>query len=381
MQQKEPGQEQSGVALSPDPQVKIGTWIRRGQYLIEALRECRRWDSGLQETIWSGQDKSGYNKVAITDIVLPKGSSVTQQVYSQAILRRLFRATNSSVPKLISCFSEHGHLFFVLSVPPGVSLLTQMEQAGGRLPQKQVVQCCLQISEMLEELWQGEFPFLHGAIAPQNIWWTGTRWILIHFSLVAASGCFPSLGAQNGPNPYEPPEFRQGQIRTPQQDLYALLACAYHALTGALPVDGNRAAQRSQLFRVGVSESFVAILLQGLHPVAAQRFQNPRQLKKPLDAEQEVFTQQPMEVTAMRADTNARNMPYTNLQTEMSILSSARPVSGMTTLERHDKRIERADAELHLHYETKQFGDKLVPLIEVMLLFLLFLLIASFGSY
>ncbi len=370
---------QGAQRKGPAP-LEAGTWIGGGQYLIEAMHERRRWTSQMQETIWMGQD-AHVNKIVIMDIVIP-GDFGVRLDFVHAVTRTLLQAKHSSpyAPELLNCFSEPGHLFFIVKALSVISLSALMAQAGGRLPQEQVYECSLHLTELLSHLWQHMPPLVHGFICPHTIVWTGMRWTLMHFSLIIASGCFPSLGLTEH-SAYQAPELMSGHIRKPHHDLYAILASAYHALTGMPPEEGARTMLGAQLQRAGVSERFAAIVLQGLHPVAAQRFQAPAHLLAALQAVQQKSVES--RPGALR-DTRPPAIPKA-ARPESSSEHVAAPSAAVVTQARasrqtlEDTHVSAAAALLP--YEARKFGDRLYPLMWVMLLFVLFCLLAALATY
>ncbi len=69
-----------------------------------------------------------------------------------------------------------------------------------------------------------------------------------------------------------------------RSDLYALIATAYHVVTGSIPttLQGRDTIPSARQLNPTVSKQLDTILLRGLQPLASQRYQNPATLRQDL---------------------------------------------------------------------------------------------------
>ncbi len=263
-----------------------GTLLRGGRYRLQEQTERQDWLSGVYEAVWMAQDaQRGASEVTICEVVLPENSLVTQTTLRAATMALTSVGRHPHVPTLWDAFSDQGRNFFVFEAVDGESLLAHMRRTGRALPEQDVIECCLQMTEVLELLAQQSPPLVHGLIRPEHILISryGAQYMLTSFSIVLAGGAtqFVSGIDRTRLSPYVAPEFVRGLIDT-RTDLYSLLASAYHAVTGSAPAGVSGSIPQAQRINPNVSAQFDAILSKGLRPVSSQRYQRPSELRQDL---------------------------------------------------------------------------------------------------
>ena len=268
-------------------QLVPGTILRNGRYRLHELQERQEWLSGVHEATWIAQDaQRGASQVTISELILPEISPVVMQ----STLRTATMALTSvgrhpHIPALWDAFSDRGRNFFVFEPAQGESLLNRMRRTGRALPEQDVIECCLQMTEVLELLAQQSPPLVHGLICPEHILVgrAGSQYVLTNFSIILAGGAtrFVSGIDRSRLSPYAAPEFVRGVIDV-RCDLYALMATAYHAVTGSIPTGISGSVPQAQRLNPNVSPQFDAILGKGLRPIASQRYQRPSELRQEL---------------------------------------------------------------------------------------------------
>jgi len=218
----------------------------------------------------------------IWEVALPEmASSAIQARLRAATMALASISRHPRVPTLTDAFSDQERTFFVFEPIAGESLLARMHRTGRALPEQDVVECCLQITEVLELLAQQMPPLVHGLIRPEHIIAThnGSVYTLTNFSVVLMSGATQFItGIERSRfSPYTAPELMRGVVDG-RSDLYSLVATAYHLSTGSVPteVDGN--IPQVQRLNPYISSQFSAILTRGLRPIASQRYQRPAEL-------------------------------------------------------------------------------------------------------
>ena len=274
------GSTGDGRSLAP------GTLLRGGRYRLQEQAERQDWLSGVYEAVWIAQDaQRGALQVMICEVMLPENSLVTQTTLRTATMALTSVGRHPHIPTLWDAFSHQGRNFFVFEAVDGESLLARMRRTGHALPEQDVIECCLQMTEVLELLAQQTPPLVHGLIRPEHILISrhGSQYLLSTFSVVLAGGAtqFISGVDRTRLTPYAAPEFVRGLIDV-RTDLYSLLATAYHAVTGSAPAGVSGSIPQAQRLNPNVSAQFDAILSKGLRPISSQRYQRPSELRQDL---------------------------------------------------------------------------------------------------
>ena len=274
----------SGAVTQP---LLPGTFLRGGRYRLHELHERQDWLAGAYEATWIAQDtQRGASRVMICELVLPKNDTVVlQSTLRTAAMALTSVGRHPHIPTLWDAFSDRGRNFFVFEAMQGESLLHRIRRTGRAMPEQDVIECCLQMTEVLELLAQQSPPLVHGLIRPEHILVgrTGSQYMLTDFSIVLAGGATQFVAGidRTRLSPYVAPEFIRGVIDV-RSDLYALMATAYHAVTGSMPTGVSGSIPQAQRLNPNISAQFDAILRKGLHPIASQRYQRPSELRQEL---------------------------------------------------------------------------------------------------
>jgi len=264
-----------------------GTILHGGRYRLLELRSRQEWARGAFEAMWIGQDaQRPGSQVVIWEVVLPEMTSgLVQSKLRAATVTLASAGRHPHIPALWDAFSDQERAFFIFEPIMGESLLARMQRTGRALPEQDVIECCRQIAEVLELLAQQMPPLVHGLIRPEHIIATqnGSVYMLTNFSIVTISGATQFITGIERPrlSPYMAPELTRGVVDT-RSDLYSLLATAYHAVTGSIPIEVDGNIPQVQRLNPNVSTQFGAILAKGLHPIASQRYQHPAELLQDL---------------------------------------------------------------------------------------------------
>ena len=264
-----------------------GVLLRGGRYRLQELQERQDWLTGVFEAVWIGKDshRAG-SQVMITEVVLPENTSVmTQTILRTATMALVSVGRHPHIPGLWDAFSDQGRSFFVFEPIEGETLIGRMRYSGRTLPEQEVIECCLQLTDVLELLSQQSPQLVHGLIRPEHIVLSrnNLQYILTNFSVVLAGGGTQYVAGMERTrlSPYTAPEFVRGivDVRT---DLYSLIATAYHAVTGSAPAGISGSIPQAQRINPNVSSAFDAILSKGLRSVPNQRYQRPSELHQDL---------------------------------------------------------------------------------------------------
>lgn len=264
-----------------------GMLLHHGRYRLHQMQARRYWLAGLYEASWIAQDvqRAGF-QVIMRELVLPENVASTMQAALQVATMSLASVgRNTHLPTLLDAFSERGRNFFVFAPIEGESLLSHMRRTGRPLAETEVIEMCLQMTEVLELLSHQSPPLVHGLISPESIviGRGGNEYILTSFSIVLASGATQLIAGidRNKLSPYTAPEIIRGLIDV-RSDLYSVLATAYYAVTGSTPATVNGSVPPAQRINPSVSPQLNAILARGLRSDVHQRYQHPSELRQEL---------------------------------------------------------------------------------------------------
>jgi serine/threonine protein kinase len=264
-----------------------GVLLRGGRYRLQELQERQDWLSGVFEAGWIGRDAHrGGSQVMIKEVVLPDNTSlVTQTILRTATMALVNVGRHPHIPGLWDAFGDQGRSFFVFEPVDGDTLMGRMRYSGRPLPEQEVIECCLQLTDVLEFLLQQSPQLVHGLISPEHIVLSrkNSQYILTNFSIVLAGGGTQYISGveRSRLSPYTAPEFIRGVVDV-RTDLYSLIATAYHAVTGSTPNAINGNVPQAQRVNPNVSSAFDAILSRGLRTAPNQRYQRPSELRQDL---------------------------------------------------------------------------------------------------
>ena len=264
-----------------------GVLLRGGRYRLQELHERQDWLSGVFEAVWMGKDahRAG-SQVMICEVVLPENTSVvTQTILRTATMVLATVGRHPHIPALWDAFSDQGRSFFVSEPIEGETLMTRMRYSGRALPEHEVIECCLQLTDVLELLAQQSPQLVHGSIRPEHIVLSrnSSQYILTNFSIVLAGGATQYIAGieRSRLSSYTAPEFVRGVVDS-RTDIYSLIATAYHAVTGSAPFGISGSIPPAQRINPNISSAFEAILSKGLRTVPNQRYQRPSELRQDL---------------------------------------------------------------------------------------------------
>jgi len=264
-----------------------GVLLRGGRYRLQELHERQDWLSGVFEAVWIGKDahRAG-SQVIICEVVLPENTSImTQTILRTATMVLASVGRHPHIPGLWDAFSDQGRSFFVFEPIEGETLMGRMRYSGRTLPEQEVIECCLQLTDVLELLSQQSPQLVHGLIRPEHIVLSrnNSQYILTNFSVVLAGGATQYIAGMERSrlSSYTAPEFVRGVVDV-RTDIYSLIATAYHVVTGSAPAVISGSIPQAQRINPNVSSAFDAILSKGLRTVPNQRYQRPSELRQDL---------------------------------------------------------------------------------------------------
>jgi serine/threonine protein kinase len=261
-----------------------GTLLRNGRYRLREVQESQEWLDGVFEATWSAQDVfQGGTLVSIRELAfLETSSEGGRSILRTATTALLAIGRHPRVPALRDAFNDQGRSFFVFEHMEGESLQARLQYSGRPLEEQEVIEICLQMSEILE-LQAEQIPLLvHGLINPGHILVgrSGSQYVLTNFSVLLAGNATQFVAGIDRVHlsPYAAPEVTYGTIDG-RSDLYSLLATAYYLVTGRLPERVNASIPSARRINANVSAEFEAFLVKGLLQVPSRRYQHPAELR------------------------------------------------------------------------------------------------------
>lgn len=266
-----------GVSLRPVPP---GTLLRGGRYRVQELQSRHDWPAGAFEATWAGRDMLRDMQVMIREVGIAGATAErVLPIMHTATMALLSLQQYPRVTPIVDAFSDQGRSFFLFELVPGETLMDYLRRLRRPLQEQEVVDFCLQLSEILETLNQKAPALVHGAIRPEHIYrsYNGSHYVLGNFSILVAGRATQLVVGGDGP--YTAPEFAQGFI-DPRSDMYAVLATAYHMATASAPPAG--VIPPAQSLNPAIAPALSAILARGLHVSPPQRYQRPSQLRQDL---------------------------------------------------------------------------------------------------
>jgi len=186
--------------------------------------------------------------------------------------------------------------YLVMDFVQGRNLASLMAEAGGALPEGDVLPWIDQVCDALAYLHSQLRPIIHRDVKPQNVIITPAgRAMLVDFgtSKIADGGALTRPGGRAVTTGFSPPEQYGAAGHTGvRSDIYALGATLYAALTGCAPPDsvdrlqGTAVLAPPRQLKPGISRNVEAAILKAMEPQAAKRFETIRELRDALSGGQ-----------------------------------------------------------------------------------------------
>ncbi len=146
----------------------------------------------------------------------------------------LAQLSNEHIPRVFDRFSAENHHYLVMEFIDGITLEQKIKDAGGKLPEHDVIEFALQVLDTLEYLHNLEPPVIYRDLKPSNVMLTPSGQVkLIDFGIARLFQPL-SNATMIGTQGYAPPEQYRGKVEF-RSDLYALGATMHHALSGRDP--------------------------------------------------------------------------------------------------------------------------------------------------
>jgi len=219
--------------------------VLRGRYFIVKLLS-----QGGMGAAYLAQDQQTFGRKVVIKEMLPYYTTPAEKIEAERNFARegqvLASLNHPGIPQINDYFIEADKYYLVMTLAEGENLEQRLTAAGGRLPEKDVVDYGLQVAQILTYLGDLKPPVIHRDIKPANIILNKqTKHVtLVDFGIAKAKpgtmmmSAQPSSGAPQstpmGTTGYAPPEQYQGRTES-RSDVYALAATMHHLLTGIDP--------------------------------------------------------------------------------------------------------------------------------------------------
>jgi hypothetical protein len=210
--------------------------LSQGEILHERYRIVKLLSHGGFGAIYRAWDTQQNTPCAIKEN-LDASPAAQKQFNREASMQ--FNLNHPSLPHVFDAFSLPGRgQYLAMDFVEGEDLNEKLEQAGGPLPEAQVMAWIEQICDALTYLHNQTPPIIHRDIKPANIRITPQgRAMIVDFGIakVYDSKLRTTLGARAVTPGFSPPEQYGIQLTEPRSDVYALGATIYALLTGKEP--------------------------------------------------------------------------------------------------------------------------------------------------
>jgi serine/threonine-protein kinase len=201
-------------------------------------RVTRPLGGGGMKLVYLAEDlRLAARPCALAEMVDSFTSPDTQKQAVAAFQREadmLAQLSNEHIPRVFDRFSDQNHHYLVMEFIDGITLEQKINDAGGKLPESEVVDVALQVLDTLEYLHNLEPPVIYRDLKPSNVMITPSGQVkLIDFGIARLFQPL-SNATMIGTQGYAPPEQYRGKVEF-RSDLYALGATMHHALSGRDP--------------------------------------------------------------------------------------------------------------------------------------------------
>ena len=198
------------------------------------------------------------------------------------------RFSNPRIPAVVDRFYEGGHHYFVMDFVPGASLEARLAQANGPLPERQVLEWCAQVCDVLAYLHAQQPPVILRDLKPGNVMVTPTGEVrVIDFGIARTYKLGQTSNTENlGTLIYASPEHlgQTGQTDA-RSDIYSLGATLYHLLTNHEPAPMDTPAPGSlRRLNPALSAAAEQVVIRAMQLDPNHRFQRAAEMGAALRA-------------------------------------------------------------------------------------------------
>ena len=207
--------------------------LQEGRY--EILMELA---AGGMSAVYLARHKENSNaKVVLKESVLPQGVSEEQRKKARELFEReahlLLKLKHPHIARVLDRFVEEGRDYLVLEYIPGLTL-RQLVQTRGKQKEKNVLNYCSKLLEILAYLHEQNPPLIHRDLTPDNIILRKDGSLCVVDFGAANELVGQATGTMIGKQCYIAPEQLRGKA-SQASDLYALGGTLHFLLTGSDP--------------------------------------------------------------------------------------------------------------------------------------------------
>jgi len=249
--------------------------LLHGQYLI-----LKKLAEGGMGAVYLAQDQALFGRMCVVKEMLPYYTTPAEKVEAQAKFERearlLATLSHPGIPQVFDFFVEQGRHYLVMQFVAGDNLEKRLAQAGGPLPEREVIEYAAQVASVLVYIGAQNPPVIHRDIKPANIILdTSTGQVrLVDFGIAreAQAQAGPAQSSPLGTIGYSPPE-QFSQNTEPRSDVFALGATMHHLLSNQDPRSAPRLFYYAPLRQLvpSISPALEALVGRMLESDPAQR--------------------------------------------------------------------------------------------------------------
>ena len=269
--------------------------LAQGQVLNGHYRVVKLLGQGGYGAVYKAWDTTLTRPCAIKESFELSPEGQRQFLREAQILANL---THPNLPRVTDFFSLPGQgQYLVMDYVEGQDLEELRLQAGGPLPEDQVLGWALQVLDALEYLHRHKPPVIHRDIKPGNIKITpDNRAVLVDFGIAKAyePQTKTTVGARAVTPGYSPFEQYGTGVTDGRTDIYAMGATLYALLTGEEPPEAPQRIVRDPLVPPGLLNEDLSApvgeaLLRALQVDPEARFQSAREFREALSSPSQVL--------------------------------------------------------------------------------------------
>lgn len=188
------------------------------------------------------------------------------------------RLSNPRIPGVVDRFREGSRRYFVMDFIPGDSLESLLAKAGAPLPERQALEWCIQVCEVLAYVHAQHPPIILRDLKPGNIMITPSGEVrLIDFGIARTYKLGQHSNTENlGTLIYASPEHLGQSAQTDaRSDIYSLGATLYHLLTYHEPTPMETPRPGSlRLLNPALGEATERAIIRAMQMDPSARFQS-----------------------------------------------------------------------------------------------------------
>ncbi len=226
-------------------------------------------------------------QVAVKEMLVPTRDQETRTTLLRNFEREahiVASLRHPAIPHIYDYFTQGERAYLVLEYIEGENLESILEHTDGFLPEEEVIEWGIALSDVLHYLHTHQPPVIFRDLKPANAMLTPEGQIVLVDFGIAKQFHTGQKGTMIGTEGYAPPEQYRGEA-TPQVDIYALGATLHHLLTRRDPrLEPPFSFHERPIREINpaVSPALEAVVMRALAYEPERRFQSALEMKEAL---------------------------------------------------------------------------------------------------